>query len=58
MTEPKWDKPGGLPSYRWLVLGVFVGVLLIALAAAWFFTLERRRFARMYPSGASRHGPE
>jgi hypothetical protein len=42
--------PGG-----WFGLGVLVGVLLMAAGAALFFTLERRRFARIYPDEAPRH---
>jgi hypothetical protein len=45
--------PGG-----WFGLGIFVGVLIMGGAAAVFFTLERRRFARMYPNEAPRHHPE
>jgi hypothetical protein len=35
--------PGG-----WFGLGIFVGVLLMGAAGAVFFTLERRRFSRLY----------
>jgi hypothetical protein len=42
--------PGG-----WLGLGALVGVLLMGGGAALFFTLERRRFARIYPDEVPRH---
>jgi hypothetical protein len=42
--------PGG-----WLGLGLFGGVLLMGAAAVAFFTLERRRFARIYPKEVSSH---
>ncbi len=42
--------PGG-----WFGLGIFVGVLIMGAAAVVFFTLERRRFARMYPTEVPRH---
>ena len=42
--------PGG-----WFGLGVLVGVLLMGAGAALFFTLERRRFARIYPDEVPRH---
>jgi hypothetical protein len=41
--------PGG-----WFGLGILVGVLLMGGAAAAFFTMERRRFARMYPTDIPR----
>jgi hypothetical protein len=37
--------PGG-----WFGLGILVGVLIMGGAAAAFFTMERRRFARVYPN--------
>lgn len=37
--------PGGL-----LGLGIFTAVLLMGIAAVAFFTIERRRFSRMYPN--------
>ena len=45
--------PGG-----WFGLGIVVGVLIIGFGAAAFFTLERRRFARIYPNEVPRHRPE
>jgi hypothetical protein len=42
--------PGG-----WFGLGAIIGVLLIGAAAAVFFTLERRRFSRLYPQEIARH---
>ena len=45
--------PGG-----WFGLGIFVGVLLMGAAGAVFFTLERRRFSRLYPNELPRHRPE
>jgi hypothetical protein len=45
--------PGG-----WFGLGIFVGVLLMGAAGAVFFTLERRRFSRLYPNEVPRHRPE
>ena len=42
--------PGG-----WFGLGVGVGVLVMGGGAALFFTLERRRFARIYPDEVPRH---
>jgi hypothetical protein len=45
--------PGG-----WFGLGIFVGVLLMGAAGAVFFTLERRRFSRLYPNEVPRHHPE
>jgi hypothetical protein len=45
--------PGG-----WFGLGIFVGVLIVGGAVAAFFVLERRRFARAYPSEVPRHRPE
>ncbi len=42
--------PGG-----WFGLGVVVGVLVMGGGAALFFTLERRRFARIYPDEVPRH---
>jgi hypothetical protein len=45
--------PGG-----WFGLGVCVGVLLMGAAGAVFFTLERRRFSRLYPNEVPRHHPE
>ena len=44
------DVPGG-----WFGLGIMVGVLLMGAGAALFFTLERRRFARIYPDEVPRH---
>jgi len=41
--------PGG-----WFGLGIFVGVLVMGGAAAVFFTLERRRFSRLYPNEVPR----
>jgi hypothetical protein len=49
-----WNRvPGG-----WFGLGIFVGVLLMGAAGAVFFTLERRRFSRLYPNEVPRHHPE
>jgi len=45
--------PGG-----WFGLGIFVGVMIVGGAAAAFFTLQRRRFARIYPNEVPRHRPE
>jgi len=45
--------PGG-----WFGLGIFVAVLIVGLGAAAFFTLERRRFARIYPNELPRHRPD
>ncbi len=46
-----FDKvPGG-----WFGLGVLVGVGLMGAGIAAFFTLERRRFSRIYPNEAPRH---
>ena len=46
-----FDKvPGG-----WFGLGVLVGVGLMGACIATFFTLERRRFSRIYPNEARRH---
>jgi hypothetical protein len=45
--------PGG-----WFGLGIVVGVLIVGGAAAAFFVLERRRFARVYPNEVPRHRPE
>jgi hypothetical protein len=45
--------PGG-----WFGLGIFVGVLVMGAAGAVFFTLERRRFSRLYPNEVPRHHPE
>lgn len=45
--------PGG-----WFGLGIFGGVLIIGLGALAFFTLERRRFARIYPNEVPGHRPE
>jgi len=45
--------PGG-----WFGVGIVVGVLIIGIGAAAFFTLERRRFARVYPTEVPRHRPE
>jgi hypothetical protein len=45
--------PGG-----WFGLGIFVGVLLMGLAAVAFFTFERRRFARVYPNEVPHPRPE
>jgi hypothetical protein len=43
--------PGG-----WFGLAIFGGVARLAAVTAAFFTLERRRFARMYPKeGSFRH---
>lgn len=42
--------PGG-----WFGLGVLAGVLLVGASAALFFTLERRRFSRIYPDEVPRH---
>ncbi len=48
-----FDKvPGG-----WFGLGVLVGVGLMGAGIATFFTLERRRFSRIYPNEAPRHHP-
>jgi hypothetical protein len=44
--------PGG-----WFGLGIFVGVVIMGAAAAVFFTVERRRFARLYPNEVPRHRP-
>ena len=45
--------PGG-----WFGLGIIVGVLIMGIGGAVFFTLERRRFARIYPNEVPRHRPE
>jgi outer membrane biosynthesis protein TonB len=45
--------PGG-----WFGLGIFVGVVVMGAAAVVFFTIERRRFARLYPNEVPRHRPE
>ncbi len=37
--------PGGL-----LGLGIFIAILLMGITAVAFFTIERRRFSRMYPN--------
>jgi hypothetical protein len=47
------DVPGG-----WFGLGLFVGVLIMGVAAAVFFALERRRFSRLYPNEVPRHRPQ
>jgi hypothetical protein len=41
--------PGG-----WFGLGVVAGVLLVGAGVVLFFTLERRRFARIYPDEVPR----
>jgi len=45
--------PGG-----WVRLGIFVAGADRGLGAAAFFTLERRRFARIYPNELPRHRPD
>jgi outer membrane biosynthesis protein TonB len=45
--------PGG-----WFGLGIFVGVVIMAIGGGAFFMLERRRFSRMYPNEVPRHHPE
>jgi hypothetical protein len=45
--------PGG-----WFGVGIVVGVLIIGIGAGAFFALERRRFARLYPSEVPGHRPE
>ena len=60
-TEPSTTNTGSAGSLfskvpgGWFGLGVLVGVVLIGAGAAAFFTLERRRFARIYPNEAPRH---
>jgi outer membrane biosynthesis protein TonB len=43
--------PGG-----WVGVGLIAVVVLLGAAAAVFFTIERRRFARTYPDEIPRHG--
>lgn len=55
-TAPVTGGPGFLAKIPggWFGLGIFVGVGLLAAGAVAFLTLERRRFARMYPKNGSR----
>jgi outer membrane biosynthesis protein TonB len=53
-TSQSTDGDGGGPFKNipggWFGLGILVGVLIMGGAGAAFFTMERRRFARMYPN--------
>jgi hypothetical protein len=49
--------PKGVPG-GWFGLGLFVGVLIIAVGAVAFFALERRRFSRLYPRDAAQQHQE
>ncbi len=57
-SSPNNDSGGGLfksvPG-GWFGLGILVGVLIMGAGAAAFFTVERRRFARIYPEEVPRH---
>ncbi len=50
-SGPFKNIPGG-----WFGLGILVGVLIMAGAVAAFFTRERRRFARLYPTRSRARG--
>ena len=57
-SSPSTNNSGGLfknvPG-GWFGLGILVGVLIVGAGAVVFFTLERRRFARLYPQEVPRH---
>lgn len=57
-TAPVADRPNLLAEIPggWFGLGLFSGATLLTAIGATFLTLERRRFARMYPKDRSRRG--